>query len=93
MNLVQFLNQNYFVLIPALWLIGHALKQTPIIPDWIIIWILFICSIGIGSIGYGFSLEAIVNGIIAAGIAVFGHQVLKQTKEGIVINKKTDNEG
>lgn len=88
MDLMQYLNQNYLVLIPALWLIGHALKQTPVIPDWTIIWILFIVSIGIGSIEYGFSIDAITNGIIAAGISVFGHQVFKQTKEGMVINKK-----
>ncbi|MEW9108725.1 phage holin family protein [Cytobacillus gottheilii] len=88
MDLLTFLNQKYVMLIPALWVIGAALKNTPIIPDWTIIWILFLCSITIGSLAHGFTYESVVNGIIAAGIAVFGHQMLKQTLEGGLIRKQ-----
>jgi hypothetical protein len=77
--LLTFLNENYYMLAPALWVIGFALKHTPKIPDWTIIWILLALSVGIGVFAYGFSLDVIMNGIIAAGVAVLGHQMFKQT--------------
>lgn len=79
MELLDFLNQNYYMLVPALWVIGYALKQTPKIPDWTIVWILLGISVGLGAFAYGFSIEALTNGIIAAGVAVLGHQMFKQT--------------
>jgi hypothetical protein len=81
-DLMQFLNQNYLTLVPVLWILGFALKRTPFIPDWSIIWVLVAVSIVAGGLVYGFSSEAIINGIIAAGVAVFGHQMKKQTLEG-----------
>lgn len=82
MNLLNYLNQNYLMLVPALWVIGFALKQTPIIPNWTIIWILLFGSLTFGSISFGFSVEGLINGVIAAGVAVLGHQMLKQTLLG-----------
>ena len=79
MNLVDFLNKNYYILVPALWVIGYALKQTPKIPDWSIIWILLLISLGFSSFAFGFSGTGIINGVIAAGVAVLGHQMFKQT--------------
>lgn len=79
MELFNFLNGNYYVLVPALWVIGFALKYTPRIPDWSIIWILLFLSVGTGIFTFGFSFDALTNGVIAAGIAVFGHQMMKQT--------------
>ncbi|WP_309543421.1 phage holin family protein [Cytobacillus firmus] len=57
MKLLDFLNQNYYMLVPALWVIGYALKQTPKIPDWSIVWILLIISVSAGSLAFGFSFE------------------------------------
>ncbi|MDZ5473044.1 phage holin family protein [Bacillus sp. 31A1R] len=81
MDLLQFLNENYYMLVPALWVLGYALKQTPRIPSWSIIWILLIFAILFGTFAFGFTVKAVVNGIIAAGVAVFGHQMFKQTME------------
>ncbi|UII57671.1 phage holin family protein [Cytobacillus spongiae] len=79
MNLIDFLNENYIMLVPALWVLGFALKQTPKVPDWSIIWILFLAAIILGNLAFGFSSTGIINGIIAAGVAVLGHQMFKQT--------------
>lgn len=87
MNLIDFLNENYYMLVPALWVIGFALSKTPHIPNWSIIWILFGVSLTLGTIAYGFSVDAIVNGIVASGVAVFGHQICKQTVEATLINQ------
>ncbi|WP_404358976.1 phage holin family protein [Cytobacillus firmus] len=88
LNLLDFLNQNYYMLVPALWVIGYALKQTPKVPDWSIVWILVLISVSAGSLAFGFSFEGLLNGIVAAGVAVLGHQMKKQTLEGAYSNKK-----
>ncbi|KAF0816731.1 MULTISPECIES: phage holin family protein [unclassified Cytobacillus] len=88
MNLLDFLNENYYMMVPALWVIGYALKQTPNVPDWSIIWILVIISVFSGSMAFGLSLEGVVNGIVAAGVAVLGHQMIKQTLKGAYSTKK-----
>lgn len=79
MDFIEYLNQNYLMLVPALWILGFALKQTPVIPNWLIIWVILFVSITFGSIAFGFSTEGIINGVIAAGVAVLGHQIFKQT--------------
>ncbi len=80
MDLLQYLNENYLMLVPVLWVIGYGLKQTPQVPNWSIIWILSAVSLVIGWFAYGFTYDAFANGIIAAGVSVFGHQIYKQTK-------------
>lgn len=79
MDLLSYLNQNYLTLVPALWVLGFALKQTPFIPNWMIIWIILLVSIVVGNFAFGFSFIGLVNGIVAAGVAVLGHQMFKQT--------------
>jgi len=81
MDLLEFLNENYYMLVPALWVIGYFLISTPTIPDWAIGWILLGVSLVGGAFFYGFTAEALYNGVIAAGVAVFGHQLYKQTAE------------
>jgi hypothetical protein len=80
LELLPFCDENYVILVPALWVLGYALKQTPKVPNWSIIWILTIVSLIFATISYGLTIDAIVNGLIASGTAVYGHQLLKQTK-------------
>ncbi|WP_331457328.1 phage holin family protein [Bacillus sp. FJAT-18017] len=88
MDLLQFLNENYFFLVPVLWVIGYALKQTPKVPDWAIIWVLFGLSLVLAGLGFGYTIEAITNGIIATGVAVFGQQAVKQLAEAKSLKSK-----
>lgn len=86
------------MMVPALWVIGYGLKQTPKIPDWTIIWILLVISISFGSFAFGFSTEGILNGVIAAGVAVLGHQMFKQTigtrrNKKLKVEKRVENNG
>ncbi|RFB10182.1 hypothetical protein DZB84_23145 [Bacillus sp. HNG] len=83
MDLLQFSNENYYMLVPMLWVIGFFLKQTPTIPNWAITWILLGVSLVGGAFFFGFTAEAFFNGVIAAGVAVFGHQMVKQTAEAM----------
>lgn len=79
MDLLSMLNENYLFLVPALWVLGYALKKTPKVPDWTIIWVLFLVSVGMALFTFGVNTEAITQGIVAAGAAVLGHQLVKQT--------------
>jgi Phage holin family Hol44, in holin superfamily V len=83
MEFLQLLDENYLIFVPVLWVIGYALKQTPFIPNWSIIWLLLFASIIIGFFAFGYSAETFIHSIIAAGVAVFGHQAIKQTIEMI----------
>jgi len=88
LDLIEYLNHNYLMLVPALWVVGIAIKQTPFIPNWLIIWILLAISIIFFTIAFGFSYEGLINGVVAAGVAVLGHQIVKQTLNG---NNKKKN--
>lgn len=83
----EFLIDKALVLIPCLLIIGAILKNTPVLPNWVIPYIM----LGLGIIGgiaiIGFSAEGFVQGILVAGTAVFAHQLVKNTCEGIEVNK------
>ncbi|SJZ84229.1 phage holin family protein [Clostridium tetani] len=58
---------------------GLMLKQTKQIKDWTIPWILLVVGI-LGSIALiGLNANAVIQGILTAGVAVFGNQLIKQT--------------
>lgn len=80
MDLSQYLSQGVAYFVPALWVIGVFLKRTPQIKDWMIIWILLGLSVIFAIIKNGLTIDSIINGIIAAGVSVLGHQLVKQTK-------------
>lgn len=68
-----------FLAAPILIIIGFALKTTPKVPDWAIVWILLIVGAIFGGFGIGFTFEGIVNGLIAGASAIATHQAYKQT--------------
>ncbi|WP_148434727.1 phage holin family protein [Gracilibacillus massiliensis] len=76
---LYFLQEDFYYIVPALWFIGYACKRTPFLPDWLIVWIL----LGIGVLAacnlYGWNTRSIAEGVIATGMAVFSHQIVKQT--------------
>ncbi|PWU67547.1 MULTISPECIES: phage holin family protein [Gracilibacillus] len=73
------LRDDFYFIVPALWFIGYACKRTPLIPDWLIIWILLACGIFAACHLFGWNIRSMVDGIIATGVAVFSHQLVKQT--------------
>ena len=80
MDLLQYLSDQALILVPALWLIGVILKSTPRVADWIIPWVLLGISIAGAMLMFGPSVQAALQGILAAGAAVLGHQLVKQTQ-------------
>ncbi|WP_374018991.1 phage holin family protein [Paenibacillus thiaminolyticus] len=75
----ELIDPALFVVVGACWVIGYMLKQTPAVPDWSIVYIVVALAV-VFTVGLlGWSVEALIQGILAGAFAVFGHQVVKQT--------------
>ncbi len=71
--------EESIILVPVLWVIGMLLKRTPFMANWLIPWILMTLGIILANLKMGFSFEAVLQGILVTGVAVLGHQLVKQT--------------
>lgn len=79
MDLIQFVPEQLLVLVVALYIIGMMLKSTVRVPDWLIPWILLVVSIT-GSVALlGGTANAVIQGVICTGVAVYTNQLIKQT--------------
>jgi NhaP-type Na+/H+ or K+/H+ antiporter len=81
MDLLKYIVDEAFIVIPVLWILGIFLKRTPKVKDWMILWILLGVGIAFTVAIIGFTAKAIMQGILVAGAAILGHQIVKQTKE------------
>lgn len=80
-QLIEFIAEQYLYLIPALWVVGAVLKRTPAVQDWWIPWVLLALGVG-AAVGIdGFLVDTIAHGVMVAGVAVFAHQLLIQTRK------------
>ncbi|MBO2942824.1 phage holin family protein [Paenibacillus sp. F411] len=79
----ELIDPRLLIVVAACWVIGAILKKTPKVPDWSIVYIVLGLAVlfTIGVIGW--SVESVIQGILAGAFAVFGHQVVKQTKIGV----------
>lgn len=91
MEYMEYIKPELLVLVPVLCVIGTALKKTPNVHDWMIPYILTGVSI-ICCFLWVFGTETEPNimlaifttfaqSIICAGLAVYGHQIVKQTNK------------
>lgn len=77
----EFLSYTNLVVYAALVVLGMILKQTPKIENWFIPWVMLFVGIIIGWSYLG-GKSGILDGIILAGLAVFGHQLYSQLRYG-----------
>ena len=85
----QFISPELLVLIPVLYFIGMALKQTTVVPDKFIPIILGVSGIALSCLyvlgTYGISVEAvftaITQGVLVAGCSVYVNQIIKQVNK------------
>lgn len=79
MSILEFILENRIILIPALIILGWIVKEIRVIPDKFIPLILLFFGVAFSIwIEMAFSLQAVVQGILAAGTAVMGNQIPKQ---------------
>lgn len=79
--LYDFLIEDAWIVVAALWVIGKMLKDSPITRNWIIPFILLPLGILATVFLLGFNAESVMQGVIATGLSVFGYELVKNIKE------------
>jgi len=77
----EYLLQEALIVIPVLLILGKIIKETNLIKDKYIPVTLLFVGIAFAVALIGFNVDAVIQGILVAGAAVFGHELYKQSKE------------
>lgn len=78
MDYVKFLSENALVLVPVVYVIGMILKGTEKFQDKFIPVILLPIGVLASIALNGFTVQAIVQGVLVVGTAVYTNQLVKQ---------------
>lgn len=78
MDFLEYIIEKALVLIPVLYIIGAVIKHTDIIEDKYIPALLLFAGVGGAVAMLGLNVDAVIQGILAAGAAVFTNQLIKQ---------------
>ena len=81
MEIMEFIIDEALILIPVLLILGKFIKNTPNVSNWVIPYILLILGIVLANALMGVGVDAIIQGVLIAGAAVFTHQLIKQQRE------------
>lgn len=82
MNVLKYITENAYILIPVLLIIGQIIKNIKVIPDkWIPLILLPLGIVGAMALG-GWNFESALQGVLVTGVTVYGNQIYKQ------LNKK-----
>ncbi|MDF2800797.1 MAG: hypothetical protein K0S61_700 [Anaerocolumna sp.] len=80
-DLMKYVTENALVLIPALYVLGMILKGTESVADKNIPLILLPLGI-LGSVALsGLTVQAVIQGVLVVGAAVYTNQLFKQIKK------------
>lgn len=79
--LKEFLIDEALIVIPVLIILGKFIKETDVIKDKFIPLILLPIGIVFAVLLIGVDVYGVLQGVLVTGAAVFGHQLIKQTKE------------
>ena len=78
---MKYVSNEALILIPALYVVGMILRNTPNFSNWLIPYVLLALGI-MGAVGIlGFNVKAVIQGILVTGTAVFTNQLIKQAKD------------
>lgn len=82
MDVLKYITENAYILIPVLLIIGQIVKNIKVIPDkWIPLILLPLGIVGAMALG-GWNFESALQGVLVTGVTVYGNQIYKQ------LNKK-----
>ena len=80
-TLFGLIDPSLLVVVAACWALGVVLKQTPRVPDWTIVYVVTVLAVVLVVALQGMTTESVIQGVLCGAFAVYGHQVVKQTKE------------
>ena len=80
MEFLSYITENALILIPVLIIIGQIIKGIEAIANkWIPLILLPLGIVGAMALG-GWTVDSAIQGILVAGAAVYGNQLVKQLK-------------
>jgi len=77
----EYIIEQALIVIPVLLILGKIIKSTDVIKDKYIPLTLLFVGVVFAIALIGFNVDAVIQGILVAGAAVFGHELYKQSKE------------
>lgn len=77
----EYLIDEALGVIPVLFILGAIIKNTPNVKDWIIPYFLLVIGVGFTIALLGFNVDAVIQGVLVIGAAVFGNELIKQAIE------------
>jgi len=80
-TLFALIDPSLMLVVAACWALGYILKQTPRVPDWTIVYVVTVLAVVLVVALQGMTTESVIQGVLCGAFAVYGHQVVKQTKE------------
>ena len=87
-DIMTFIKPELLIIVVLLYIIGMVIKAAPKIPSWaipliltiigIVLGVLYVCAVLDGGFTGHYIVSGVVQGILAAGLAVYGNQFYKQ---------------
>lgn len=77
----EYIIEKALIVIPVLFILGEIIKETPNAKDWLIPYILLVLGIIFTVALIGFNVDAVIQGVLVSGAAVFGNELIKQAIE------------
>jgi hypothetical protein len=81
MDFASYVIEKGLILIPALYVLGMIIKHTQFLEDKYIPAILLVIGIGGAVALLGLNVEAVIQGVLVSGAAVFTNQLIKQANK------------
>lgn len=81
MEFVKYITENALILVPALYVLGMIIKNTEKVPDKYIPGVLLIAGISGAIALIGLNANAVIQGILVTGAAVYANQLIKQVNK------------
>lgn len=79
--MIEYITENALILIPVLNILGKIIKGLEKVPDKFIPLILLFFGVTGTIVIMGLNVDAVIQGILITGTAVYGNQIVKQLKK------------
>jgi len=89
-NIMDYIVGDALIVVPALIVVGQMVKNTPKVKNWVIPYVLLILGIVTTVAIMGLNVDAVLQGVLVSGAAVFGNQLWKQIKENTKLGGTND---
>lgn len=86
----QLIDPKLLVVVAVCWALGFSLKKTPKVSDWMIVYVVTLIAVLLTVWILGWGPETLIQGVLCGAFAVYGNQLVKQTKKGVDSDAKQE---